>query len=130
MAPEKHNYPGIDRRLYPRLPASIVEYSLDIDGTKEHSSFARDVSVGGVCILVSEKIELNTILSLKIYLPHYKKPVQAKGTVVWIRKSAFLNPKDKHYDAGIKLIEINEGERDKIYEYTQKYGGKKKKKDT
>ena len=130
MEPEKNDYSGIDRRLYQRLPASIVEYSLVSEGAKEKSSFAKDVSLGGVCILISEKIELNTILSLKIYLPTYKTPVEAKGIVVWMKKSGYLNPKDKHYDIGVKLIEIEENDRDKIYEYSQRFSGIKKKEES
>jgi len=125
MEPKNENYSGVERRQFPRLPASVVDYArieVSIDGsTKEKTSFAKDVSVGGVCIFISEKVEIGDLLSLKIYLPEHKRSIDAVGRVAWVKKSPLLNPKDEHYDVGVQLVKIEESEREKLQEYTKKF---------
>ena len=114
-----------ERRRYPRIHASYVEYTA-VKGTDLKKSFTENVCPGGICFLVDEKVRKRTILFLKIYLPVLKYAIEAKGRVVWVRESAFLSVKKrKHYDLGVELIEIEESDREKIWDYVDKYADKK-----
>ncbi len=118
-----------ERRKYKRVYAAFVEYScIGEDTLKEIASFTEDVSAGGICILASEEKEKDTLLSLKIYLPDRKDPIEAKGKVVWTRPSSFLKTKEKkHYDLGIEFVEIDEEDRKSILKYASRHSEKGRK---
>jgi c-di-GMP-binding flagellar brake protein YcgR len=124
MQDHEDDYGGPDRRKYPRLRAAVVEYSpVGEEDTKE-MSFTKDVGAGGICIIVSENIEQDAVLSLKIYLPDSEDAIDAMGKVVWVRESEFLKAKarnkdKKHYDLGLEFVEIEEKDREKIYHYVR-----------
>ncbi|MCM8773708.1 MAG: PilZ domain-containing protein [Candidatus Omnitrophica bacterium] len=107
-----------ERRKSARLITSgDVEYSvigkLDI---KELAN-TKNISAGGVCITVNERIEKGTILFLKINLPEKDTPIEAKGKVMWCAEfisSALIEPR---YDLGIEFVEIKEVDRQAIFQY-------------
>lgn len=126
MQDQNNEYPGEERRKYPRLSAAVVEYFPVGKEESTETSFTRDVGAGGICIIVSERIEKDTILALKIYLPDIDTPIEAKGKVVWINESSFLRTKASkkgHYDLGIEFVTLGEKDREKIYHYVRNPSG-------
>ena len=123
MVTQKDKYSGRERREYPRIKSAFVNYSSIGEATvKETSSLTENVSAKGICIFISKVIKLNTLLSLKIYLPDGKGAVKAKGKVVWIRESPFLRVAgSKHHDVGIEFVEIDENDRERINEYASRH---------
>lgn len=115
-----HDYNGVERRHYPRLRSAVIEYSFMDKESPEEAAFTRDVGAGGISIIVNEKIELEVLLILKIYLPDYNDPVKAKGKVVWRQESAFKLPQTTRYDIGIEFFEISDEDKQKISEYVGK----------
>ena len=114
-------YGGPERRKYPRLPGAFVEYFPKGEISSRKTSFTENISPAGICILVDEEIKTNTGLSLKIYLPGSKEGIEAEGRVVWCRSSSFLTvEKRKHYDLGVEIMEIDENDRRRIWEYIVK----------
>ena len=112
---------GQERRRYPRLKGATVEYVAIGKASPKEMSFTEDISAVGIRILASENIDIDTILLLKIYLPHYSEPVKVKGRVVWTRQSRFLRrdtKKVEHYDIGIEFMEIKDEDQSKICQYT------------
>ena len=87
-------------------------------------SFTEDISPVGIRIFSQEDLENNTFLFLKIYLPHYKSPIEAKGRVVWSKESSFGDVKKrKNYDIGVEFIEIKTDDQQNISDYVDKYPG-------
>jgi len=118
----EEKYVGPERRRFPRLSASFVEYFPIGEIVSKKKSFTENISPVGICFLVDEKIELDTTLSLKIYLPGSKEAIEAQGKVVWTRESAFLSVKKrKHYDLGVEIVEIDSNDRQRIWQYIVKY---------
>jgi Tfp pilus assembly protein PilZ len=118
MEARKDKYHGQERRRYSRLPGTMVEYFPLGKNNLKKSSFTENVSPVGICFLTDEKIEVDTILSLRIHLPNSKDALEAKGKVIWTNVSAFLSvEKASHYDVGVEIIEIDETDRVKIEKY-------------
>ena len=118
---DRDKWKGQERRRYPRLKGATVEYVAIGKASPKEISFTEDISAVGIRILASENIEIDTILLLKIYLPHYSDPIKVKGEVVWTRQSRFLRREGRkalHYDIGIEFIEINDDDQLKICQYT------------
>ena len=121
MSLRKKKHSGKERRKFPRLRAASVEYSPVKKKSLEKTVFARDLGLNGICIVVSEKLKINTILSLKIYLPDRNTPIEVKGKVVRVSESSFLSSdRRKHYDLGIEFVEIDQKDWQRIYQYSLK----------
>jgi len=122
MSTEKQKYTGVERRRYPRLRASIVEYYPIENSSAKEITFTENLGGGGICFLASEKLQVGTMIFLKIYLPIASQPILAKGRVVWTKESSFLDSRNRQsYDLGVEFIEIDEEDRKKILDYTLKY---------
>lgn len=106
---------GRERRKYPRVSGSVIEYSYVGVDQYRITAFVKDISVGGVCIYVHENIEANTPLQLYIHLFGSEKPMETNGRVVWKRNSQFL----KCYDLGIQFEEISSTDRARLERYIQ-----------
>jgi c-di-GMP-binding flagellar brake protein YcgR len=108
----------VERRKFPRLVADVVvEYSVIAKEPEKETSVTKNISAGGICLIVYEDIEINSILSLKILLPVSKSPLQAKGKVIWKSEFSIDSEQRERYDLGIEFVEIKELDRQKIFQY-------------
>ena len=109
----------VERRRFPRLITSAdVEYTiLEKKALQEKDTVSKNISAGGICLIVYEKIELGSLLDLKIRLEDINYVALVKGRVVWSSYFTFDADKKARYDLGIEFIEINESDRQKISKY-------------
>ena len=93
----------LERRKSERVNLStIVEYE-KIDNGKAPGKFgAKNISVGGICLIVDESIKTGDKLSLKVKLTE-KKTIHVKGKVIRIE-----GREDKKYEASIEFFEISD----------------------
>jgi hypothetical protein len=73
-----------------------------------HISQVKDVSAGGVCLVLHPGIQAGDLLELDITLPR-KSPIQVKARVVWVD----ANARDKdwpgtYYEGGIVFLDLSE----------------------
>ncbi|MCM8827599.1 MAG: PilZ domain-containing protein [Candidatus Omnitrophica bacterium] len=105
-----------DRRKFPRLNSVIVNYSKELNGQYD-IGVTINISANGICAVIDDKLAEGTILYLKIFLPHYKLPILAKGRVMWVKEMGRKEYKGIHYKLGIEFIEINEADAQNIANY-------------
>lgn len=80
-----------------RLYSSLVK-------KMEDSSFAKNISEGGICIVTREKFKPDTKLRVKIYAPIRKEPIKGLAKVVWTKKRMLRSG----YNTGVSFIEMVE----------------------
>lgn len=113
----------VEKRKYIRLKAPIgVTYHLvkKHKRPKLHKTLVRDISGGGISLLVNEDLRTGDLLRLEIQIPHLEESVCAVGEVVW-----FVCMKDadrQTREAGIKFRDIKTGELHHILEYVHAVG--------
>jgi len=105
----------IERRKYPRLNAFIT-YSVVDPANADKTANTKNISAGGIAFFAREKIELNTTLSLNINLPD-RSDLVAKGRVVWVEKTKVPADPKICYELGIKFMEIDDNDRQRISRY-------------
>ena len=110
-------------RAFPRLSlACEIEYSLIEPGIiadqEKVVSKTRDISKGGICLITYLPLNKGDILDLRFRLQGYKKPIEAKGKVVWTQE--FKIGDQKGYDNGIEFVEIPEEHKSVIEEFIKK----------
>ena len=72
------------QRQHPRAPIGVI-VQVDIDNTSRNY-FSRNISAGGAFLLSEKPIDVDTHLSILLFLPKIERPVKAEAEVVWIQR--------------------------------------------
>ena len=103
----------LERRRFERFKTAIdVEYEVpqcSIEGT----SLTKDISISGISLPTSMKIDEGEKLELRIKLPRDSNPIYASAEVVWTQPSK----SESDHDLGLKFIRINDLDKSRILEY-------------
>jgi c-di-GMP-binding flagellar brake protein YcgR len=118
MELDKNKMTRTERRRFPRLNASVsVDYSIVEKGLLKGSTSTKNISAGGICLIVYEEIKPNSTLSLKINLPDDRGFIEVKGKVVWTSEFSLGPDQKKRWDIGIEFININKEVQKRISKY-------------
>ncbi len=102
-----------NQREFVRVPdCSEVVYEAASSGKKKKTE-AKDISQSGICFIVTEKLEIGTIVDVSISLEHLDFCFVAKGVVRWINEIV----RNKRYEAGVKFIDLPELDVKKLLNY-------------
>lgn len=112
-----------ERRKHPRLNINIkVNWDKDeVGGLRQRgcSDITKDISEGGVCLIVYDKVDVGHSLRLKIELPT-KKVVESRGKVVWVKEFEIIGKSnEKRYDIGVEFSEVNSQDREEMKNFIQ-----------
>ncbi|MFH1768166.1 MAG: PilZ domain-containing protein [Candidatus Omnitrophota bacterium] len=118
MTNEHNKYTGIERRQYPRLTASVdIKYSVVPANSLNEIGCTKNISIGGICLIVYEKVEIGSVLFLEFILPDTNDSIKATGNVAWTEEFSISTDAMPRYDVGIEFINIDKDARDKISRY-------------
>jgi c-di-GMP-binding flagellar brake protein YcgR len=112
----------VQRREYYRLSCSvevryrIVDYLNEVynENIGFKRTFARNISGGGVCLLLEDKVEVGSILECEVH-PEGDRMIRFFGQVVRYDKSE--REGRFKYEAGIAYIRINESDRETVVRF-------------
>ena len=99
-----------ENRKFPRLSfdAELKYKVLNSPSPKTKKSRVKNISTGGLCIMILEKVKIGTPLKLEISLPNEDKPTVAKGKVVWVEKLTIISAESYvSYDCGVEVVDIS-----------------------
>jgi len=107
-----------ERRRFVRLDLNVNVKWRKIDQVEEiKENTAKNISIGGICLIVEEKLNEGDYLELKINLPNQKE-IHAYGRVVWIDEYEILGAEyGKKYDAGIEFLKIKEEDQQELEKF-------------
>lgn len=112
----KEDFP--ERRQFVRVNMTM---SVQYRGIRQASdsiinTISRDISTGGIRLLVNEFISVFTRLVLEIAVPSTPKPVKAVSKVAWIQK----RPYGEQYEVGVEFMDMPEEDRRDIFDFVEK----------
>jgi len=97
-----------DRRTFIRITAyHLAKYKVSPEAGSHAVpvlTFLRDIGAGGVRLKTNERLQLLSILQLKINFPSLRDPVFTLAKVVWIKQTG----KNKDYEVGLQFVEIDD----------------------
>jgi DNA-binding response OmpR family regulator len=90
---------------------------ISFDGRHEIEAVVVDISVGGLAVQMSRRVEVNQGLHVRLQLPGYTEQMELKGEVAWA---------DTHGRAGIRFIQLPKATHQKIksWLYNASSGGR------
>ena len=103
-----------EKRRYVRLNAYVNvvwrKMADPVQPSTPQDDMAMNISEGGICLNINEKVEVGSFLGVTLQLPH-QKVIHAKGRVQWIKESEVVT---KRYDVGLEFLDISSQDRDEI----------------
>ena len=103
-----------DRRRFPRFKVGVEVTWKKISGAERaalHISQAKDMSAGGVCLVLHSGIEPGDVLRLEIAVSG-QPTLQVNGKVVWInRRAPVPGRKDTACEGGVEFVGITEADK-------------------
>jgi c-di-GMP-binding flagellar brake protein YcgR len=78
----------------------------------------RNISKGGLSIMILEKVKIGTFLNLNIELPDTDQPIIAIGKVLWIDEFVIYSTESyTFYECGVEYVNIISQEQEIISHY-------------
>lgn len=113
------NVERVQRRSYVRVPILLnVMYRIKGD-EKIYTTYTKDVSGGGIKIVLPEPLRIRDILQVRLELPAPESPIDCEGEVVWTDKEEILsgNKLEEILYAGVEFTLIDEKERERLIRF-------------
>jgi c-di-GMP-binding flagellar brake protein YcgR len=104
-------------RKYQRLSFDVEfkHWVLSAPSPKSKEIRGKNISAGGLCMVILEKLKIGTLLKLEFSLPEADKPVIAKGKVVWVEEpNIYSTVTHVSHDCGIEFVDISPQDRENI----------------
>ncbi len=98
---------NFERRKHPRFNIDLpIEYSL-LPSSATHSGRALNVSEGGLLVYLSEKVEINQLLQLRLFFPSGSElnKIELIAEVVW--RDIHLGKDWGDYRCGVRFVDIS-----------------------
>jgi len=110
-----------DKREFARLDLNVkVDWkrtSATSEPGQEFSDETKNISAGGLCLVVYEKLDVGEILQIEMELPS-KEIINAEGKIVWISEYEIEGEEEeKIYDIGVQFVKISEQEKEEISKF-------------
>lgn len=103
-----------ERRQYIRIDKSLSISYQKLSDYMRSPSRSKDISETGLRLYVFHRLEPGTTLKLWIDFKDAKEPIVAIGEVVWLNRR---NDAENPFEVGIKFVEINPANRDKLINF-------------
>ena len=99
----------MERRLYQRISLPIkVRYELNNRPRVISEAVTKDISGGGACLIMKEKLMPKTQITMKIEVAG-SSDVTLKGTVLWVKRFEIEQDTGPlvHYETGVEFSDAN-----------------------
>ena len=123
-----------ERRQFQRLNFSVginwKKAEASQNGAADHTSVTKNISEGGVRLILNEEATPGDILDLEINLPVGKK-IYLKGKVVWVEKSQIIGANTESvYEGGVQFLDVPEEAKNELLKFLYTPPGQAQKKDS
>lgn len=106
---------GIDRRRFPRANYKCLVTVRKKGGVQTFTTQTENIAVGGICVILPEKLDIFSHVDLVITLLNGMPPLKCGGSIVWTVKSQDpKRVKANCYDTGIEFSDITDEQNQRI----------------
>ena len=106
-----------ERRRSVRAVARIEVYDKDKQPDRVPLYVSGNVSAGGIFLITQEPFARDTNLMIKFTLPDDDHPIEAVGTVVWVRSER--HSPERPPGMGVQFMEIPKHDRERIRKFVE-----------
>ena len=95
----------------------VVEYKTLEEPYTQDQIVGRDISEGGVCFTVYERLLKGTKLDIQVRVPFDSMPIFVKGKIVWIKKLGGQH--DRIFEVGVSFTEVGPKDEKRLKMYIE-----------
>jgi len=107
-----------ENRKFVRLDWPVViKYKTAEEPVTQDQIVGKNVSEGGVCFIVYERLAKGTMLDMQLEVPFDSMPIFIKGEVAWIKKVGEEHAKT--FEAGVEFTKVEEKDQKRLKMYIQ-----------
>lgn len=103
-----------EKRKHMRLNAYVDVVWEKIANPVQQVSFKEDktknISEGGICLNINERVEIGELLDLVILLPS-QKTIRSRSRVQWVRESEVVT---KRFDVGVEFLNVSDQDQEEL----------------
>lgn len=116
----KEYWAGSERRRAVRLEIPLpVKYTAIPPHNHNSQSVTRNISKGGIQMLIYEKLNVGDIINLELKLDNKSEPITGQGQIVWLQDAPSESAKEgkRVFISGIKFIDLNSKNEQKVSDF-------------
>lgn len=119
---------GVDRRIFPRAEyPCLITIRKSTPPMQAILTHTENISVGGVRIIIKERVEVMTEVNLELDLKDTLETISSKATVSWVKQAPSGGEgKSARYDTGIQFHSLKDEYRRRIQKIVDHLMGKSK----
>ena len=103
-----------DKRGYARYNVFMSPFYCSKCDSEDINVDINDVSCSGIGISINEKISRGDKIELKLIIPEDDIPMFISGEITWVTRHPDM---DDYFNAGVRLININHCDRERLIKY-------------
>lgn len=109
---------GSERRRFKRLKSTLeVKYEISNNTKPFKKITSRDISQGGLGLVIYEKLREGTPLRIWVNLPENKEAMFLLGDIVWLREISKENIGRRVFSAGVKFTAVDTATQVKLFDF-------------
>ena len=108
-----------ERRQFVRLDTRLAVTYRVLPKAPTVSATTKDISGGGLCVLLDEPLKIGTAVQIEIALPDRKRPIAFTGEVVWCEQYRVIGKSQQYQSvmAGVKFVKIRPTDQQAIMQH-------------
>lgn len=107
-----------DRRQFVRLDTTLAVSYRVLPSSVVQTAHTKNISGGGLCVFLSERLPLGTPLELQITLPARAQPATFTAEVVWCEEFEVIGEtRARSIQAGVRFVFIHPNDREAIMQH-------------
>lgn len=104
---------GFDKRRFPRISIRC-DILMHLDSLPPISTVTENLGVGGVCVVLDERLQRFAPCRVRLMLEDGKEPVVSTGRIVWVVATGEAKARRKAFDTGIEFLNLSADGRTRI----------------
>ena len=116
---------GGERRCFTRVNSDMpVRYNFSKMSNNAKAVETKNISIGGICMSIDEKLALHDQVSLEIELPGLSASINAKGEIVWVKENRSQSGRAgiRHFDVGIEFKDLAPKGKSLLFKFLKECG--------
>ncbi|MDD5449255.1 MAG: PilZ domain-containing protein [Candidatus Omnitrophica bacterium] len=104
-----------EKRRYLRLNNALaIEYILP-NSDRVYTATTKDISALGIRFTSNDRMQIGSLLEIKLSLPNAESAIHASGRVAWLKKIGLED--NAPFDIGIEFLKIEEDNKNTFLKY-------------
>lgn len=106
-----------EKRQFPRAVIPCKISTVFAERVLVLNSHTENIGVGGIKVILEEKLHVSTEVDLDLFLLDKEKPLKCKGKIVWVDEITPVEIRPRLFDTGIEFTQISDFDKQEVVKF-------------